>query len=53
MKEISDNYSMISFFGTKGLTEEIAEASSQLKELQEIIFCFDNDDAGKEICRRI
>lgn len=52
MKEISDNYSLISCFGTNGLTEEITEAISQLKELEEIIFCFDNDDAGKKAVRK-
>ncbi len=52
MKEIRDNYSLISCFGTNGLTEEITEAISQLKELEEIIFCFDNDDAGKKAVKK-
>ncbi|MDH6254482.1 DNA primase [Chryseobacterium sp. H1D6B] len=52
MKEISDNYSLISCFGTNGLTEEITEAISQLKELEEIIFCFDNDDAGNKAVKK-
>jgi len=52
MKEISDNYSLISCFGANGLTEEISEAISQLKELEEIIFCFDNDDAGKKAVKK-
>ncbi|WP_374990548.1 toprim domain-containing protein [Chryseobacterium sp. CFS15] len=43
---------MISCFGTKGLTDKIAEASSHLKELEEIIFCFDNDDAGKKAVKK-
>lgn len=47
IKEIRDNYGLISCFGTNGLNDEIIEAISQLKELEEIIFCFDNDDAGK------
>lgn len=48
IKEIRDNYSLISCFGTNGLNEEMTVAVSQLKELEEIIFCFDNDDAGKK-----
>ncbi len=48
IKDIADNYSLISCFGTNGLNEEMTEAVSQLKQLEEIIFCFDNDKAGKE-----
>ena len=35
-------------YGTNGLNEEILKSIQELKELEEIIFCFDNDDAGKE-----
>jgi len=52
MKEIRDHYSLISCFGTNGLTEEITGVVSQLKELEEIIFCFDNDDAGKKAVKK-
>jgi len=52
IKEISDNYSLISCFGTNGLNEEMTEAVSQLKQLEEIIFCFDNDKAGKEAVKK-
>lgn len=48
IKEIRDNYSLISCFGTNGLNEEILTAIKELPELEEIIFCFDNDDAGKK-----
>lgn len=48
IKEIRDNYSLISCFGTNGLNEEILKAIKELKDLGEIIFCFDNDDAGKK-----
>ena len=48
IKEIRDNYSLISCFGTNGLTEEILKAIKELKDLEEIIFCFDQDKAGKE-----
>jgi len=48
IKEIRDNYSLISCFGTNGLNEEILNAIKDLPELEEIIFCFDNDGAGKK-----
>lgn len=47
IKKITDNYSLISCFGTNGLNEEILQAIKDLPELEEIIFCFDNDKAGK------
>lgn len=47
IKEIKDNYSLISCFGTNGLNDEILQAIKELKELEEIIFCFDQDKAGK------
>jgi len=48
IKEIRDNYSLISCFGTNGLNEEILNSIKSLENLEEIIFCFDNDDAGKK-----
>lgn len=45
---IKENYSLISCFGTNGLTEEIFNAIKELENLEEIIFCFDSDKAGKE-----
>lgn len=52
IKEIRDNYSLISCFGTNGLNEEILKAIKELKELEEIIFCFDNDDAGRKAVKK-
>ncbi len=46
--EIVQNYSIIACYGTNGLNEEIQKAILELAELEEIIFCFDNDDVGKE-----
>ena len=46
--EVTNNYSVLACFGTNGLNEEIQNAIKELKTLEEIIFCFDNDDAGKE-----
>lgn len=48
IKEIRDNYSLISCFGTNGLNDEILQAIKELPKLEEIIFCFDNDDAGRK-----
>lgn len=48
IKEIRDNYSLISCFGTNGLNDEILQAIKSLEKLEEIIFCFDNDDAGRK-----
>jgi len=45
--QIKENYSLISCFGTNGLNEEILKAIKELENLEEIIFIFDNDKAGK------
>ncbi|MCH4831208.1 toprim domain-containing protein [Flavobacterium columnare] len=45
---MAENYSLIACFGTNGLNEEILNAIKELKQLEEIIFAFDNDTAGKE-----
>ncbi len=47
IEEIRNNYSLISCFGTNGLNDEILNAIKELPELEEIIFCFDRDKAGK------
>ena len=52
IKEIRENYSLISCFGTNGLNDEILNAIKELPELEEIIFCFDNDDAGKKAVKK-
>lgn len=52
IKEIRDNYSLISCFGTNGLNDEILKAIKDLPELEEIIFCFDQDKAGKEAVKK-
>lgn len=48
VKEIADSYSILACYGTNGLTAEHQEAIGELQQLQEIIFCFDNDEAGRE-----
>ena len=41
-------WGLIACFGTNGLNDEILKAIKELKQLEEIIFAFDNDTAGKE-----
>jgi hypothetical protein len=50
--EAVKNYSVLACYGTNGLNEEIQNAILELAELEEIIFCFDNDDAGKEAIKK-
>ena len=52
IKEIRDNYSLISCFGTNGLNEEILNTIKSLENLEEIIFCFDQDDAGEKAVKK-
>lgn len=48
VNQIAENYSLLACYGTNGLTEEHIKAIKELKQLEEIIFAFDNDTAGKE-----
>ena len=48
IEEITKSHSIIGCYGTNGLNEEIQNVIKELKQLEEIIFCFDNDEAGKE-----
>jgi DNA primase len=50
--EVNKNYSLIACYGTNGLNEEIQKAILGLENLEEIIFAFDNDDAGKEAVKK-
>jgi len=43
-----DKLSLLSCYGTNGLTEQHLRAIMELKELQEIIFFFDGDEAGRQ-----
>ena len=45
---IIKQYNLLSAYGTNRLTQEHIEAIQQLKELEEIIFFFDGDDAGRK-----
>jgi DNA primase len=47
-EEITKGYGVLSCYGTNGLTDEHKSAIRDLQNLQEIIFFFDGDSAGKE-----
>jgi DNA primase len=44
----TNNLQLITAYGTNRLNEEIKTAIKELPNLQEIIFAFDNDEAGKK-----
>jgi DNA primase len=46
VSEITATYSILSCYGTNGLTEEHEQAIKELEQLEEIIFFFDGDEAG-------
>lgn len=50
--EIVSQYSILAAYGTNGLTEEHIKAIKELKELEEIIFFFDGDNAGREAVKK-
>jgi DNA primase catalytic core len=43
---------VLACYGTNGLNEEIQNVILDLKELEEIIFAFDNDEAGNEAVKK-
>ncbi len=47
-EKIKAHYEVLALFGTNGLTEEHAKAIAELKELQEIIFFLNGDQAGNK-----
>ena len=49
---ITQSYSILALYGTNGLTEEHQEAIKDLKELEEVIFFFDGDEAGMAAVRK-
>ena len=44
---VTKKYEVLSCYGTNGLNTEILNAIKELKQLEEIIFFFDNDTAGR------
>ena len=47
IESITKEYEVLSCYGTNGLNAEILNAIKELKQLEEIIFFFDNDTAGR------
>lgn len=50
--EIIEEYSVLTCFGTNGLTSEHLQAIKQLQSLEEIIFFFDGDKAGRDAIKK-
>jgi DNA primase len=48
IKAIAADYSLLAAYGTNRLNDEMKAAIIELQELKEIIFAFDNDDAGNK-----
>jgi DNA primase len=48
IETITENYSILSCYGTNGLANEHLQAIKNLKNLEEIIFFFDGDTPGDE-----
>ena len=48
LPDIAQNFSLLSLYGTNGLTDEHLEAIRELKQLQEIILFLDGDEAGRK-----
>ncbi len=48
IKAITGSYGLLAAYGTNRLNDEMKAAVMQLKELKEIIFAFDNDEAGNK-----
>ena len=46
-KAITDQYEILSLYGTNGLTQEHLQAIVSLQDLREIIFMLNGDDAGR------
>jgi DNA primase len=46
IEAIKNNYTLLASYGTNRLNEEIKTAIKELQHLEEIIFAFDNDEAG-------
>jgi 5S rRNA maturation endonuclease (ribonuclease M5) len=45
---VTADYSVLSCYGTNGFTEEHEQAIKELAQLEEIIFFFDGDEAGRK-----
>jgi DNA primase len=52
LEAISKQYSLLAAYGTNRLSPEHVEAIKELKSLKEIIFAFDNDEAGNKAAEK-
>lgn len=50
--EITKEFTILSLYGTNGLTEEHKRAISQLNQLNEIVLFFDGDEPGREAIKK-
>jgi DNA primase len=48
VSEITAEYSVLACYGTNGFTEEHEQAVRELEQLDEVIFFFDGDEAGRK-----
>jgi DNA primase len=48
IESIAKQYNILAAYGTNRLNDEMKAAIIELKQLQEIVFAFDNDDAGNK-----
>ncbi|HSH67251.1 MAG TPA: toprim domain-containing protein, partial [Bacteroidia bacterium] len=48
LEGITREYSVLAAYGTNRLTQEMKTAIKELKQLKEIVFAFDNDEAGRK-----
>ena len=48
IESIAKEYSLLAAYGTNRLNEEMKTAINELKHLKEIVFAFDNDEAGRK-----
>lgn len=51
-QEIIKQHEVLALYGTNGLTDQHKTAISELKNLQEIIFFFDGDQAGRKAAQK-
>jgi len=52
IQEVTENYTILSTYGTNGFNEEHIKAIEKLKHLDEIIFSFDGDESGRIATRK-
>jgi len=48
IKTITDEYSLLAAYGTNRLNDEMKSSLMELQQLTEIVFAFDNDEAGNK-----